>query len=106
MSNFVIQIIRTVVPMFVGLLVSLLASVAIPIPESIASGLELSLGTLAASLYYIGVAWLERKWSWFGWLLGVARNPVYPAPVHVPTEEEMKAQIRAERRAAAGLRAD
>jgi nicotinamide riboside transporter PnuC len=80
MSNFIIAIIRTVVPMIVGWAVALLASINIPLPDDVVVGVTLSIATLAGSLYYIAVAWLARKWKWFGWLLGVARNPVY-APV-------------------------
>ena len=77
MSNFFIQVIRSLVPIVVSFIVGLLAAVSIQLPAEVTAGLSLSLGTLAGSLYYIGVAWLERKWSWFGWLLGVARNPIY-----------------------------
>lgn len=79
MSNFIIAIIRTVIPILVGWVVALLATASIPVDASIQAGLILSLSTLVSSLYYILVAWLERKWAWFGWLLGVARNPVYEA---------------------------
>lgn len=77
MSNFIIAVIRTLIPIVVGWVVALLVSAGIHIDTDLAAGLIVSLSTLVASLYYIGVAWLERKWPWFGWLLGVARNPVY-----------------------------
>lgn len=77
MSPFFIQIIRSVVPIIVGWIVGLLASVSIEVPPETAAGLIVSVSTLAASLYYIAVAWLERTYPAFGWLLGVARNPVY-----------------------------
>ena len=77
MSNFLIAVIRSVVPIVVGWLVALLAAASIPVEPDVAVGLTVTLSTLVASLYYIGVAWLERAWPWFGWLLGVARNPVY-----------------------------
>ncbi len=80
MSNFVIAVIRTVVPIIVGHILAFLVSIGVSLPPDVGATLTLSLGTLLASLYYVGVAWLERKWSWFGWLLGVARNPVY-API-------------------------
>jgi hypothetical protein len=83
-NTFVIQIIRTVIPLAVAFVVSLLARIAIPIDPAVVDELSSGLGLLVASLYYIGVAWLERRWAWFGWLLGVARNPVY-APLEAPS---------------------
>lgn len=77
MSNFIIATIRTLVPIVVGWLVAQLALANIPVDQPTVDGLILSVSTLVASLYYVAVAWLERRWPWFGWLLGVARNPVY-----------------------------
>ncbi len=82
MSNFIIAIVRTIIPIIVGWAVGLLAAINIPVDAEIQAGLIVSLSTLAASLYYVGVAWLERRWAWFGWLLGIARNPVYPPAEH------------------------
>lgn len=80
MSNFIIAVIRTVIPIIIGWVVGLLAAINIPVDPEIQAGLILSVSTLTASLYYVAVAWLERKWAWFGWLLGVARNPIYAPP--------------------------
>lgn len=77
MSNFFIAIVRSLVPIVIGWIVGVLAAINIPVEPEIQAGAVLSLSTVAASLYYIAVAWLERQWPWFGWLLGVARNPVY-----------------------------
>ena len=77
MSMFFVQVIRSVVPIVVGWLVGLLAAASVTIPAETESALVVSVSTLAASLYYIAVAWLERTYPVFGWLLGVARNPVY-----------------------------
>ncbi|MEB0200565.1 hypothetical protein QN354_02195 [Cryobacterium sp. 5I3] len=83
MSNFFIAVIRSLIPIVVGWIVGLLVSLNVHVDPSITDGLILSASALAASLYYIGVAWLERQFPWFGWLLGVARNPVYAsAPRH------------------------
>jgi len=82
LSNFAIAVIRTLVPIVVGWVVALLAAANIPISPEVETGAVLSLSTLVASLYYIGVAWLERRFKWVGWLLGVARNPVYERPAN------------------------
>ncbi|WP_166805614.1 hypothetical protein [Cryobacterium ruanii] len=40
----------------------------------------LGISALAGSLYYLGVQALATRVPAFGWLLGVARNPVYGIP--------------------------
>jgi hypothetical protein len=77
MNTFLVQVIRSLVSVVVGAVVGWLASLTIRVAPEVQVGLILSLSTLVTSLYYIGVAWLERKFPWFGWLLGVARKPVY-----------------------------
>lgn len=77
MNQFIIAIIRTIVPIVVGAVFAWLLSLGIPLPEDVKTEVTAGLTVLLSSLYYIGVAWLARKWAWFGWLLGVARNPVY-----------------------------
>ena len=79
MSNLIIALIRTVVPYLVGLAVAWIASLGLNLPEDAVAGFTAQATVLAGSLYYLGVAWLERKFAWFGWLLGVARQPVYEA---------------------------
>jgi hypothetical protein len=73
----IIQIIRTVVPYLVGLAVAWLATIGLGLPEDVVAGATAQLTVLVGSLYYLAVAWLERRFSWFGWLLGVARAPIY-----------------------------
>lgn len=80
MSNFIIAVIRTVIPIVAGWVVALLTAANIPVEAEVQAGLIVSLSAIVSSLYYALVAWLERKWSWFGWLLGIARNPIYPKP--------------------------
>jgi hypothetical protein len=96
MSSFIVQIIRSVVPIVVGWVVGLLAAAAIPVPADIQAGLIVSLSTLVASLYYVGVAWLERSFPAFGWLLGVARNPVYAAKDEVAVVVPASATVSVE----------
>ncbi|MDJ0338276.1 hypothetical protein [Cryobacterium sp. PH31-O1] len=80
MSNFFIAIIRTFVPIAVGAVVGWLASVGLELDPEVQAQAVLGISTLAASLYYLGVAALAAKVPAFGWLLGVARNPVYTLP--------------------------
>lgn len=83
MSNFLVQIIRTVVPMAVGFLFTWLLAIGIELPEGTKAELTSFLVLFSSSLYYISVAALEKKFPAFGWLLGVARNPVYASKEEV-----------------------
>lgn len=76
MQNYLIAVIRTIVPLVVAWVVTHLHAIIPALPAPPEEAVE-ALVVLVASLYYIAVAWLERKFPWFGWLLGVARNPVY-----------------------------
>jgi hypothetical protein len=78
-TNFVIALVRTVVPIVVGWLLAQLAAIGIHLPGDVEPQLISGLTALFGSLYYAAVAWLERKYKWFGWLLGIARNPEYRA---------------------------
>lgn len=76
MQNYIIAVIRTLVPLAVGWIAAHLHALIPALPAPPAEAVE-TITVLVASLYYIAVAWLERKFPWFGWLLGIARNPVY-----------------------------
>lgn len=92
MNSLIIQIIRSSVPVGVGAGITWLISIGLTIPEDVAANTSIALVALISSLYYIAVAALEKKIPAFGWLLGVARNPVYPAQgevaISVPSSTE------------------
>lgn len=71
------SLVRTVVPLIVGWLLSL------PLAKwfGVTSDQLVPLVTVVvASVYYAVVRWLEQHVSSrFGWLLGLAKQPVYPA---------------------------
>lgn len=80
-SNTVISLIRTYVPILVGLLLTWLASslhVVID-PSSQAGLVALCVAVLSAG-YYTLVRLLERKWPQVGVLLGVPSKPQYTPP--------------------------
>lgn len=84
LPNFLPQITRTVVPFVVGWLISLPLVVKVEdlfgVPQEDRTAWLARLLTVAlGAVYYIVVAFLERHQSWFGWLLGVAKQPVYQA---------------------------
>lgn len=79
MNSLFVSIIRTIVPWAVGALIALLLTWGIEIPTEVVAETTLALTTLSTSLYYIIVRTLEQKVPAFGWLLGVAKSPVYSA---------------------------
>lgn len=77
-GNAAPSIVRTVVPLLVGWLISLPVTAALGLDETTVTGLV----TVALSaLYYVAVRSLERRWPGVGVLLGSARQPTYvPLP--------------------------
>ncbi|MEC5185290.1 hypothetical protein RCH12_002766 [Cryobacterium sp. MP_3.1] len=77
MSQFFIALIRTAVPLLVGSAVGWLASLGLTLDPAVEAEAVLGVTVLAGSLYYAGVSWLAAHVPAFGWLLGVAKAPVY-----------------------------
>ena len=71
-GDTLIALIRTVVPVLVGALITYLA-----VPADIAALLEVLFLALFTALYYALVRLLSEKWPFFGWLLGYPTNPEY-----------------------------
>ena len=80
MSQFVIALIRTVVPTLVGAGFAWLASVGFALDAETQSVLIVGLVALFTGLYYAGVSAAAKRWPWFQWLLGVGVTPQYAAP--------------------------
>lgn len=77
MPNLSASIIRTVVPLIVGALVTLVAHAGLNINTVQATEL---VTVVITAVYYIVVRLLEQHVSpSFGWLLGAAKTPVYVA---------------------------
>lgn len=78
MSNFVVSLIRTYVPIVVGALASYLLTLGIELDANAQLGLVTALTALLQGLYYVVARSLE-KWvsPKFGLLLGVASKPKY-----------------------------
>lgn len=71
-------IIRTVVPMIAGFLLTQALRLHLHLDQATVTG-EVTTGLSAA--YYALFSWLEKRVSpRFGWLLGLARPPKYTAP--------------------------
>lgn len=74
---------RTGVTIAVGTLVAYLAKRAhIIIDPDTAAGLQSAFTAAVIGAYYVVVRALETKVPAFGWLLGLAKQPAYPAPVN------------------------
>jgi uncharacterized membrane protein (DUF441 family) len=77
MSNFITSLVRTYVPIFVGAVVSYLATRGIEIDAEAAAGLAAFLGGFASAVYYFGVRLIERRIPSAGVLLGSVKTPDY-----------------------------
>jgi len=82
LSQFVIALIRTVVPAGVGAAFAWLASVGFALDAETQSTLIVALVALFTGLYYAGVTAAAKKWPWFQWLLGVNATPAYDRGKH------------------------
>lgn len=75
--------VRTGVTLAVGTLIAWLARRAnIVIDEATSAGVTAAFTTTTIGLYYLVVRALETKIPAFGWLLGLAKLPSYPAPTN------------------------
>ena len=74
-NDFVVSVIRTVIPAIVGAAATWLVSVAGV--ELDTAGLTSALVGAATGLYYALARTLERRWPRFGWLLGYPKAPQY-----------------------------
>jgi len=83
------SLVRTFVATAVGVGVAWMAKNAnIVIDEGTSAGLVQAFTGAVVALYYLAVRTLETKFPAFGWLLGLAKLPTYPAPIaEVPVPE-------------------
>lgn len=94
MNALIISLIRTIVPVIVGAVVTWLLSIGLSLDTAAQNGLTEFLFALITGLYYLIVRLLERKWPGVGLLLGVAAAPISykgtnasdPKPVTEPLE--------------------
>lgn len=75
--NVVPSVVRTGVPLVVGVGVSFAAAKGIHVSPETEAQVVVLLGAVAASLYHWVVRLLEERWPRFGWLLGIAHAPDY-----------------------------
>ena len=81
MSDQFVSLIRTLVPIVVGSLISWLASLGLDVGAQANTGLTIFLTALVNAVYYALVRALEKKWPVVGrFLLGSSRVPEYTPP--------------------------
>jgi hypothetical protein len=90
MSQYVVSVIRTWVPIIVGYFIGWLLSLGIEVSEDAQAALTLALGAIATALYYAAVRWLETRFPNAGALLGYIRQPVYVDPTVSPADQSRK----------------
>jgi hypothetical protein len=88
MTEFVLSLIRTWVPIGVGALIAWLASIGIDAGDQASVGLTVAGTAIITGLYYLIVRTLESRFPWFGVLLGAPRTPAR----YTPGPNELAAQ--------------
>lgn len=78
--NVAPSVVRTGVPVLVGVVVSFAAAKGIHVSPELEAQLVVLAGAAAGSIYHWLVRVLEERWPRFGWLLGFARAPHYEDP--------------------------
>ena len=90
MTNFLISLIRTYVPIAIGSIISfLVVQYGFVVDESVTSQLVAGLTGFLIAAYYLGARILERKFPQLGFLLGTSAVPVYVEPKET-TKQEVK----------------
>jgi hypothetical protein len=81
LSNFVLSLVRTWVPIGVGFALTWLASTLkiVVDPSSQAGLVALCVAVLSAGYYFLARL-LEKQFPWLGVLLGAAAKPTYTKP--------------------------
>jgi len=78
LSNFVVSLIRTYVPLAVGFALTWLASsLKVVVDPSSQAGLVALMVAVLSAAYYFLARLLEKQWPWLGVLLGAVAAPKY-----------------------------
>lgn len=87
MSQYLISVIRTWVPVLVGSLLAKLVVIGVVIDDDSSTGLKNAITLLVIGLYYAAIRWLEQKFPRVGIMLGYIRQPVYVDPTKTLTQQ-------------------
>lgn len=83
------SIVRTLVPVAVGQIVSYFATIGLTIPEDVETSLTVILGFAVTTVYYLAIRFLEQKFPKLGALLGWAATPGEYARDHEVVESDV-----------------
>ena len=75
MNPFAASLIRTIVPIVVGSILGLLATIGLNIDVEGQQGLLTLINSMFVGGYYLTIRWIETKVPQVGWLLGLAKTP-------------------------------
>ncbi|HLR95689.1 MAG TPA: hypothetical protein VK053_14280 [Jiangellaceae bacterium] len=76
-SNGVLSLIRTYVPIVVGALASWLLTLGVEVDAEAQAGLVVAMTGVLQAIYYAAARWAETRWPWLGVLLGSRAKPTY-----------------------------
>jgi hypothetical protein len=78
-SDFILSLIRTYVPLVAGGLLTWLATtLELAIPEDASSGFVGTTVLVVSGVYYLIARWLESRWPAFSFLLGTPKSVSTP----------------------------
>ena len=77
MSDLLKSVIRTFVPVVVGLVIAGFTMAGVDVDDELRGSLLILIDGLFIGLYYTLVRWLEGKFPAFGWFLGLPTAPSY-----------------------------
>lgn len=77
MSDAIVSLIRTYVPVAVGALIAWFLTLGLELDPETEAGLVTGFTGLIIAVYYTLVRLLEQRWPWVGALLGSTRQPQY-----------------------------
>jgi len=82
MGDFGSSVVRTIVPVIVGVIVSALFYVGVELDDTTKASLVTATTGIVTGLWYVLFRFLETKFSnQWGWFLGLAKQPGYPTNV-------------------------
>lgn len=94
MSNTIVSLIRTYVPVAVGAGIAWLLTLGVQVDAEAQTGLVTGLTGVLIAAYYAVARALEARWPWLGVLLGVPVVPEYDR--RTETERLIDAEARAD----------
>lgn len=89
MSQYLVSVIRTWVPIAIGWLISQLLVLGVVLDPDSSELLQTGVTALVIALYYAVARWLETKFPNAGVLLGFIRQPIYLDPTKTLPEQQV-----------------